>query len=722
MVAGSLVPLRVVAQKAKVTPTPRPVVMAQAPASVVPESGNPTSDDTPQVTIREVIPAPSAEQTVVAKPPQKSPRKALRTADHSRRLAHTALSVPDVPQAPDVPVAPPAPTPRPAAAVPPVPAVPPLPAVSPVPDAPFDDGTWSPVEQRQEQAQQKRDLALAQAEQRRGQAEWRRELARTRAEQQREFAAGRREWAAQVREQLRLHPPTVDAEAIQRSVQEALRGLPQEMTRPDGTVRGVWFPGGDYVTVDPHGEHIHIDDKNHHVTVDGTKIIVEDEHGKRIVIDGVPGAVGNNRTQKRSSEHMRHSHLATVGVLLSLLPRAVQAQGSLSPPTVTAPNLPATTVGRPAPETRSGAAPHTSPERPQVVQTPPTLGVLSESIASPAVPPAWSRLTVPVAITADPPRIDGRLDDACWKTATHAAGFYPLVTSTPIAPADQTEVWVCADKTHLYVAFHCLDSQPGHIHASETVRDSGGVFNDDFVGVDIDSQHSRHGFSSFFANARGTQTEQMEGGTASNITWAGDWKAAAQRTPDGWACEMSIPFALLRYPRGANTFGLDFFRSLSRNSTTQNWPYLPPQGTGGSGEAQYMHEFTGIAPPFIAPRPVFLPYTLATGGVGNSARAGMDIKYPLTTTLTGVATLFPDFQTIEQDVTNINFSYTEKLLTDRRPFFAEGAGYFPNQDMFYSRRIGQIDGGVKVAGKQDNTTIGLLSTYAHGTWARTPPC
>ena len=97
---------------------------------------------------------------------------------------------------------------------------------------------------------------------------------------------------------------------------------------------------------------------------------------------------------------------------------------------------------------------------------------------------------------------------------------------------------------------------------------------------------------------------------------------------------------------------------------------------------------------------------------------GLDIKYPLTTTLTGVATMFPDFQTIEQDVTSINFSYTEKLLTDRRPFFAEGAGFLPYQDLFYSRRIGVLDGGLKVAGKQGDTSVGLLATDTRGTNAQ----
>ena len=65
-------------------------------------------------------------------------------------------------------------------------------------------------------------------------------------------------------------------------------------------------------------------------------------------------------------------------------------------------------------------------------------------------------------------------------------------------------------------------------------------------------------------------------------------------------------------------------------------------------------------------------------------------------------------------MTNINFSYNEKLLTDRRPFFAEGSTFFPTDDLFYSRRIATFDGGLKVAGKQNNTTVGFLSTGARG--------
>ena len=343
---------------------------------------------------------------------------------------------------------------------------------------------------------------------------------------------------------------------------------------------------------------------------------------------------------------------------------------------------------------------------------PAVLGSPAGSIAAPATPPAvWARQTFSVAPCAEPPKIDGTLDDLCWRSATRASGFYRY--GGGIASAQQTEAWICADRTHLYFAFHCLDSRPDLIRTSMTQR-NGNTNHDDFIGMDIDSQGSRHGFSTFIVTARGTQYETLEGGTADNITWAGDWKTAVKRTKDGWNCEISIPYALLRYPRGAKAFGMVLYRQIGRETSLQSWPYMPPAGVDNSTEPQYLNTFTGISPPFFTPRPIFLPYTLVTGGTGNTVRGGLDIKYPLSTTLTGVGTIYPDFQTIEQDVTDINFSYNEKLLNDRRPFFAEGSSFLPDQDLFYSRRITAVDGGLKIVGKQGATTLGLLTTGAQG--------
>lgn len=320
---------------------------------------------------------------------------------------------------------------------------------------------------------------------------------------------------------------------------------------------------------------------------------------------------------------------------------------------------------------------------------------------------AWSRPAFTVPVCAKPPKIDGILDDPCWKTAAHASTFFRL--TSPVTQA--TEAWLTADSSHMYVAFHCYDNDPKAIRAMETQR-NGNTWNDDYVCVDIDSQNQHQGFSQFIVTVRGTQNESLEGGTADNITWAGDWHAATKRTSDGWTCEISIPFGLLRYPRGARTFSIQLERKVARETTSEFWPQRP--SVSQTNPVQYFSEFTGLSPEFYRPQPIFLPYVLATAGAGNSVKAGMDIKYPLTPGLTGLATFHPDFSTVEQSVTSINFSYTQKFIYDQRPFFAEGSGFFPYSDIFYSPSVPNVDEGVKITGKEGATSIGALATNAGG--------
>jgi hypothetical protein len=68
----------------------------------------------------------------------------------------------------------------------------------------------------------------------------------------------------------------------------------------------------------------------------------------------------------------------------------------------------------------------------------------------------YQRPTLVIPFCSMPPKIDGVLDDPCWKSAAHISQFYRMIS--PVT--QQTEVWVCADTKRLYVAFHCIDSQP----------------------------------------------------------------------------------------------------------------------------------------------------------------------------------------------------------------------------------------------------------------------
>jgi hypothetical protein len=261
----------------------------------------------------------------------------------------------------------------------------------------------------------------------------------------------------------------------------------------------------------------------------------------------------------------------------------------------------------------------------------------------------------------------------------------------------------------MYFAIHCVDSHPELIKAHETQRE-GDLSHDDVVQVVIDSEGNRRNLSQFTVSARGTQQTQLEGGTANNLTWAGDWFAATHRTADGWTAEISIPFALMRYPRGARSFGIAIARGLARETNPEVWPYIPP--AGNNNPIPYLCDAQGIRPPFLAPRMVALPYVLGTAGDTNTLRAGVDVKYPVSTTLTGVVSLFPDFQTVEDAVQNLSFSYTEKYLPDSRPFFVEGSNYLGDSSLFYSQRIPMVDEGAKLVGKQGPTTVYALTTNA----------
>ena len=352
----------------------------------------------------------------------------------------------------------------------------------------------------------------------------------------------------------------------------------------------------------------------------------------------------------------------------------------------------------------------------------PTLIALSAGIAPalaaphrlPDTPTPRARFDVPPVAGA--PTIDGRLDDATWKSALRVDAFARMAGDAPVV--ERTEAWIASDGKFVYVAFRCHDSQPDRMRASETQRGSGGVYGDDHVTVFIDSQDQRRAYSSFSVNPLGTQTESLEGGTAGNITWSGDWKAAATRDEGGWSCELAIPYGIMRHPPKARGFGLLLLRGLNREGNPMVWPALPPQGQSWSGMSLFLPRMELRQPmPDQRARTVILPYHFATADSdGLAGRTGVDVKLPITTTLTSLLAVRPDFRNVEQDVANVNFSYNEQFVPDRRPFFAEGAEFLPDSELFYTRRLANFDQGLKVVGREGATSIGLVSSrYRSGT-------
>jgi hypothetical protein len=318
----------------------------------------------------------------------------------------------------------------------------------------------------------------------------------------------------------------------------------------------------------------------------------------------------------------------------------------------------------------------------------------------PALAYATEQSEIPAVFLSIPPDIDGELDDSCWREVPSVSDFYD--TSQGIPANEPTTVWIAHDARNIYVAFKCIDSLPETIRRQQRKR-GGDIWGDDFVGVDFDSYKDGQ-ISWFDVTARGTQTEKIAGGTGTKIEWIGDWQAAAKLQPDGWTAEMAIPFPMLKYHSDQTMMGVAFVRRHPRSGEMWVCPNVGP-----TFNVSLFYDWTGLRLPKIRPRPFVMGYTLAEKTEEEQdLTAGLDVKCCLTSNLIGVATAYPDFRNVEQQVESIDFSYAEIWYPDRRPFFQEGRSYIAADQLFYSRNIKEIDAGAKFFGKAGDFTLGLL--------------
>ena len=316
--------------------------------------------------------------------------------------------------------------------------------------------------------------------------------------------------------------------------------------------------------------------------------------------------------------------------------------------------------------------------------------------------------TVPAIRADQPPKIDGRLDDACWQSAAHIVGFWRMENSAP--EYEPTEAWICYDRENIYVAWYCHDSQPDRIVAQQKKR-GGSLQSDDWVGIDLDVDFAKRQTYWFDVSAGGCQVESIPGGSVSKIEWRGDWRAATARVKDGWQAEMALPLSIFRYPKGQSTFGIVLIRRLSREDDWSVWPAIGPQFEL-TREAAWAG--LGLSPP--RHRPVVMPYVLAEVGDTENAgfTAGLDAKYQLPNSFQSMFSYNPDFRDIEDVVESIDFTYVERYLPEYRPFFLEGGGYQPYSTIFYSRRIQDFDAGLKLFGNTGRHAFGALATAEFG--------
>ena len=313
-----------------------------------------------------------------------------------------------------------------------------------------------------------------------------------------------------------------------------------------------------------------------------------------------------------------------------------------------------------------------------------------------------------------PPVIDGTLDDACWKEMPKANTFIDERTEKPAK--NQSTGHLAYTDTAIYVALYLYDDAPDKIVARQT-KDQTRFQGEDQVAFSIDPfhTHQKSDRNFFIVNPLGTKYAHIATGRAEKSEWIGLWNTAAQIVEDGWIVEMEIPWQMLDYPETTKPIGMgiNIDRFQQRTGEKSWWSNLG------------VHEFrendghwVDVLPPPRKRDLKVLPYII--GGVSEmgtdaneyTARIGGDVRYEVTPQLRLIGTVNPDFDNIEQVVERIDFSYGERYVEDRRPFFSEGGNLYRFDRFFYSRRVADMDAGLNLFGKvEKNTSIGVLGTY-----------
>jgi Domain of unknown function (DUF5916)/Carbohydrate family 9 binding domain-like len=335
------------------------------------------------------------------------------------------------------------------------------------------------------------------------------------------------------------------------------------------------------------------------------------------------------------------------------------------------------------------------------------LGAGLQAQGAPKTPQPVKVLNVSRIVTP-PPKIDGQIDDACWKAVQPVGGFFQYDPVNGAKATEDTFVWAAYDQDYLYFAFLMKDSKPDKIWAELTPRNQWE--NNDSIELIIDAYNDKRTSITFTLNPRGVQKNSVE-----TI-----WKSEAVIRPDGWSAEMAIPFKSLRFSAAQlDVWGINFERYIHRLNETDYWTDVsrdiaPLQQTGE------LRGLSGLRPGYNLE---FFPYAGARTSkwgeeTDNKAAYGLDVKWGIRPNFYMDLTASPDFSEVESDPFIYQLSPYENYLQENRPFFTEGSQYFElgtgdefdegGTSLFYSRRIQDPKFAAKVSGKTGGFGFGVL--------------
>ncbi|MBU2968936.1 carbohydrate binding family 9 domain-containing protein [Pseudoalteromonas sp. C2R02] len=320
--------------------------------------------------------------------------------------------------------------------------------------------------------------------------------------------------------------------------------------------------------------------------------------------------------------------------------------------------------------------------------------------------------------------VDGVMDEQQWKNATRIDLNFENKPGEGLPAPVKTEAYLYEDGENLYVAIKAYDPDPSKIRVS--LRDRDSLWQDDNVGIIVDTfNDSRSGYE-FFVNPLGAQADMRMSdlnGWDEDDSWDAIWDSAGKITDFGYVVEMSIPFNALRFPQteGELTWNIAAWRNYPREVKVQTANVKLDRNI--KCNLCQFDQLIGLKT--IKPSKNFqvtptltlsrsdekddVPGEWQSGSVENAP--GLDVRWGITQDMVLNATINPDFSQVESDAGQLDVNSTYSLFfPEKRPFFLDGASYFDTSrfNFVHTRNIADPDVGVKLTGKSSEHSYGLM--------------
>ncbi|MBN1949734.1 MAG: carbohydrate binding family 9 domain-containing protein [Bacteroidales bacterium] len=355
--------------------------------------------------------------------------------------------------------------------------------------------------------------------------------------------------------------------------------------------------------------------------------------------------------------------------------------------------------------------------------------------------------------TENPPRIDGKLDDACWNEGEWHGDFVQQVPLEDTLPSFPTEIKILYNTNNLFVAIRCYDHEPEKMSLKFSGRDN---FGGDMTGIALDTYNDDKTAFEFNLSAAGQKIDlKHKGDYEFDMDWNAVWEGKTSLEDSAWTAEFRIPFSQVRYTnKEEQKWGLHIWRWIDRKNEESQWILIPINAPAMVFRFGELNGLSGIR---NSRQVELLPYVVS-GYLPKAAdqsnpygktkdmilNGGFDAKIGLSSNFTLDATINPDFGQVEADPSVLNLTAYETFYDEKRPFFMEGREIFDydigGNPIYYSRRIGgapshipdiegdhyaevptssTIIGAAKVTGKTDKgLSVGLMESVTASEFAR----